>query len=68
MGGQGGRKESKGLKDREETLSRVEKEGELNLVRERNKGLQRERKTRQVGFSRERAVSQPCGPLCLFIS
>ena len=32
MGGQGGQKESKGLKDREGTLSRVEKKIELNLV------------------------------------
>lgn len=56
MGGQGGRKESKGLKDREETLSRVEKKIELNLVRERNKGS-RERKTRQVGFRGKGCVS-----------
>ena len=43
------RKESKGLEDGEETLSRVEKEIKLNLARERNKGSG-ERKTRQVGF------------------
>lgn len=56
MGGRGSRRESKGLKDREETLSRVEKEIELNLIRERNNGF-RERKRRQVGFRGKGCVS-----------